>query len=304
MFYIWRMSWINYTHLRCFWATVREGSVSAAGRALHVSQPTVSAHLKTLETVVGKRLLNRSRSGISLTSTGRAVYRYADEIFRLGAELEGSLRGDRIPVVQRLRLGIADVVPKSVVHHVIQPALKMKERPRVACYEGKPPELLARLARQELDAVVADTPVDGQQINAFNHLLGESALTVFAPVKDAPRYRRGFPRSLDGAPFLLPTPNTAMRRELDRWFAAAGIHPDTCAEFEDMALLKAFAADGLGLFALPTVVEADVRRQCGAHVVGRIEEARERIYVITLQRRVHHAALTAIVRGAREKLFA
>jgi len=299
------MSWMNYTHLRCFWASVREGSVSAAGRTLHVSQPTVSAHLKTLEAVVGKRLLNRTRSGVSLTSTGRAVYRYADEIFRLGAELEGALRGDRIPVVRRLRLGIADVVPKSVVHHVIQPALEMKEPARIVCYEGKPPDLLARLAKEELDAVVADTPVDPQlQPNAFNHLLGESGLTVFAPAKDAPRYRRGFPQSLDGAPFLLPTRNTAMRRELDRWFASERVHPDVCAEFEDMALLKAFAADGIGLFALPTIIEGDVRRQCRSHVVGRVEDVRERLYVITLQRRLHHVALTAIVRGARKKVFA
>ena len=173
------------------------------------------------------------------------------------------------------------------------------------CFEGKPQDLLLRLARHELDAVLTDTPVDAHyNVNAFNHLLGESALTVFAPAADAPKYRRGFPGSLDGAPFLLPTRNTAMRRELDRWFAKNEVLPDVRAEFEDMALLKVFAADGLGLFALPTVVEAEVRRQCGVHVAGRIDEVRERFYVITLERRLRHAAVTRIVQGARDKLFA
>jgi LysR family transcriptional activator of nhaA len=299
------MSWLNFTHLRCFWATAREGSVSAASRALHVSQPTVSAHLKSLETAVGETLLSRDRSGVELTGAGRALYRYADEIFRLATELEGTFRGERTPAAPTVRLGVADVVPKSVAHHIIQPATEGERPARILCFEGKPAGLLTRLAREEIDAVLTDTPVDAHyHVNAFNHLLGESPLTVFAPRGDADRYRRDFPASLDGAPFLLPTPANAMRRELDRWFARSGIHPDVRAEFEDMALLKAFAADGLGLFALPAVIESDVRRQVGAEPVGRIEEARERFYVITLDRKVRHPAVTAIVTRARKELFA
>ncbi|MDJ0974515.1 MAG: LysR family transcriptional regulator [Planctomycetota bacterium] len=299
------MSWVNYTHLKCFWATVREGGVSAASRALFVSQPTVSAHLKSLETAVGEPLLSRSRRGVELTPMGRTVYRYADEIFRLSTELEGTVRGQGTARVKPLRLGIADVMPKTVVHHIIQPAFETDPPAHVVCYEGKPPDLLTRLAREEIDAVLTDTPVDATyHVNAFNHLLGESAITVFAPEGDAARYRRKFPESLDGAPWLLPTRDTALRRELDRWFGRMQLHPDIQAEFEDLALLKAFARDGLGLFALPSVVESDVRRQCNARVVGRIDEVRERFYVITLERRVRHGAVSEIVAGARKELFA
>jgi LysR family transcriptional activator of nhaA len=299
------MSWLNHTHLRCFWATVREGSVSAASRALFVSQPTVSAHLKSLESVVGEPLLTRSRAGIALTTMGRTIYRYADEIFRLSTELEGTVRGQGTARVKPLRLGIADVIPKTVAHHIIQPAFDQDPPARVVCYEGKPPDLLSRLAREEIDAVLTDTPVDATyHVSAFNHLLGESDVAVFAPTADAPRYRRKFPQSLDGAPFLLPTRDTALRLELDRWFGREKLHPDIQAEFEDMALLKAFARDGLGLFALPSVVESEVRRQCDARVVGRLDDVRERFYVITLERRVRHQAVSAIVTGARKALFA
>lgn len=299
------MSWVNFTHLKCFWATVREGGVSAASRALFVSQPTVSAHLKSLETAVGKELLRRSRSGIELTAMGRTVYRYADEIFRLSTELEGTVRGQGTARVKPLRLGIADVIPKAVAHLIIRPAFHTDPPAHVICYEGKPQDLLTRLAREEIDAALTDTPVDATyHVNAFNHLLGESHVTVFAPEKEAAKYRRRFPQSLDGAPFLLPTRDTALRRELDRWFGRMEIHPDIQAEFEDAALLKAFARDAHGLFALPSVVEADVRRQCDARVVGRIEDVRERFYVITLERRVRHAAVSAIVSGARKELFA
>ena len=298
------MSWLNFTHLRCLWATVREGSVSAASRALHVSQPTVSAHLKSLEQTVGEPLLERSRGGVALTERGRVVYRYAEEIFRLGAELEGAVRGNKSMVAPRLRIGVADVVPKVVAHHVLAPALEITNAPQLVCFEGKPPELLLRLARGELDAVIADVPVEPHiPVDAFNHLLGETTLSILAPPHLAAPAREAFPEHLDGAPFLLPVRSSVLRRELDRWFAGQGVHPVIRGEFEDFALLQVFAADGLGYFGVPTVIEDEAIATCGAELVARIEDVRERFYLITLERRVRHAALEAIVHAARNALF-
>jgi len=298
------MSWLNYTHLRCLWATVREGSVSAASRALHVSQPTVSAHLKSLEQAVGEPLLERSRGGVSLTDRGRIVYRYAEEIFRLSAELEGAARGNQTMMAPRLRIGVADVVPKVVAHRVLTPALGVANAPQLVCYEGKPPELLLRLARGDLDAVIADVPVDPQiPVDAFNHLLGETTLSILGPPALADAAKGAFPEALDGAPFLLPVRSSVLRRELDRWFGAQGVHPMIRGEFEDFALLKVFASDGLGYFGVPTVIEDEAIATCGAEVVARVEDVRERFYLITLERRVRHAALEAVVHAARNTLF-
>ena len=300
------MAELNYNHLRYLWAVVREGGVSAASRALHVSQPTVSAQLRALERTVGEPLFHRTGRSLVLTETGRVVFRYAQEIFSLGSELEGWIDGRSSETVAgRLRVGIADVVPKLVAHHVLQPALVAGgDEIALTCFEGKPPALFAQLATYELDAVISDVPVEPQHnVRAFNHLLGESGLTFFAHPEDAPRLRRGFPQSLSDAACLLPTPNTAVRRDLDRWFASQDIRPRTAAEFEDSALLKVFGADGLGAFTAPTVIEADVKQQYGVHVIGRIEDVRERFYVVTVERRVQNDAVAALVEAARKRLF-
>ena len=296
---------LNYHHLRYLWAVVREGGVSAASRALGVSQPTVSAQLRKLEAQVGAPLFHRTGRSLVLTDRGRVVYRYAQEIFSLGAELEAYLAGRPATVqVGRLRVGIADVVPKLVAHHILRPAVDADAGLHLTCFEGKPAALFAQLSTYALDAVISDVPVGPQHnVRAFNHLLGESGVTFFAAPEHARALRASFPRSLAEAPCLLPTGNTAVRRDLDRWFVAKEIRPRVLAEFEDSALLKVFGQDGLGVFAAPTIIERDVKQQYGVEAIGRIDDVRERFYVVSVERRVRNEGVAAIVEAARDRLF-
>ena len=299
------MTDLNYNHLRYLWAVVREGGVSAASRALHVSQPTVSAQLRKLEAASREPLFHRGGRGLVLTETGRLVYRYAEEIFGLGDELEEVLAGRPATLQGRLRVGIADVVPKLIAHRILAPALRASSRDmHLTCYEGKPSALFAELATLGLDAVISDVPVGPQHhVRAFNHLLGESGLTFFACGPRAVPWAQGFPEGLRGAPVLLPTAGTAVRRDLDRWFAAHDLQPEIVAEFEDSALLKVFGRDGLGVFTAPTVIEDDVRAQYDATVLGRTDEVRERFYVVSIERRVRNEGVAALVQSARRDLF-
>ena len=75
----------------------------------------------------------------------------------------------------------------------------------------------------------------------------------------AQRYARNFPKSLSGAPLLLPTDNTMLRRSLDQWFDARGLRPVVVSEFEDSALLKTFGQAGVGIFPAPSVIAAERR---------------------------------------------
>jgi LysR family transcriptional activator of nhaA len=141
-------------------------------------------------------------------------------------------------------------------------------------------------------------------VRVYSHVLGESGVTIFGTPDLAAAHRRGFPRSLDGAPFLLPTENAALRRQLDLWFDRHDVRPLVHAQFADSALLKTFGQAGVGLFASPTVIEAEVRRQYGVRVVGRIEEVRETFYAITAERKVAHPAVVRLTESAHARLFA
>jgi LysR family transcriptional activator of nhaA len=298
------MEWLNYHHLLYFWVVAREGGVARACEELSLSQPTISAQIHALEESLGEKLFARAGRNLVLTEVGRVVFRYADEIFALGRELTDALKGRSPGRPVRFVVGVADVLPKLIAYRLLEPALKMAEPIRVVCREDKPERLLAELAVHGLDLVLADAPTGPTvKIQAFNHLLGECGVTVFGTAQVAATYRRGFPQSLTGAPFLLPTDNTTLRRSLDQWFDAEGIHPLVVGEFEDIALLKTFGQTGAGLFAAPSVIEAEVRRQYGVQIVGRVETVRERFYAISVERKLKHPAVVAIAEAARQKLF-
>ena len=215
-----------------------------------------------------------------------------------------TLKGRRLGQPLRFFVGITGALPKLTAYRLIEPALRLPEPVQVVCYEDKAERLLAELSIHVLDIVLSDIPAPpSARVRAFNHLLGECPVSVFGTPDLAAAYRRGFPRSLDGAPFLLPTPNSALRQSLEQWFDAEGIRPVIKGEIEDSALLKAFGQAGVGLFVAPTVVEAEIRRQYRVQVIGRIESVRERFYAISVERKLKHPAVVAISEAAREKLF-
>lgn len=298
------MDRLNYHHLLYFWLVAKEGGVARAGDRLGLSAPTISGQVRELERSLGERLFRRAGRGLALSEAGHVVYRYADEIFSLGREMLDALRGRPTGRPLLLMAGAADVLPKMVVRRLLDPALRLKDAVRVVCREDKPDRLLADLALHALDVVFTDAPLQaGATVRAYHHLLGECAVEFYGAPALARRFRRGFPASLEGAPVLLPTENTAMRRSLEQWFEAAGVRPRVVAEMEDSALLKAFGQDGLGLFPAPAVLRPDIRRQHGALPVGAAGPVRERFYAVTVERRLKHPAVVAICDAAREKLF-
>lgn len=298
------MDWINYHHLLYFFVVAREGGLVQAGKVLRLSHPTLSAQIHTLEEQFGEKLFVKVGRKLELTEMGRVVYRYAEEIFALGRELVDTVKG-RGGKQLRLDVGVVDVVPKLVVRRLLQPALDLAETVRLVCVEGPYEKLLADLALHALDIVIADAPVPtGSNIRAYNHLLGETGVTFFASRSLASQLRRNFPASLDGAPVLLPLEHLSLRRALDQWFEHQQVKPRVVAEFEDSALLKAFGADGVGVFAAPSVVEAEVTSQYGVETIGRSEEVKERFYAISAERRLKHPAVVAVSDAARHELFA
>ena len=294
------MEWLNYHHLLYFWMVAREGSLAAAGKRLRLSQPTLSGQIRKLEDTLGERLFERKGRGLTLTEVGRVVYRYADEIFTTGSELLDTVR--RRPKDQALRLdvGIVDAVPKLLVRELLRPALELAQTVRLVCREGVLERLLDALARHELDVVISDTPLpSGGVIRAWDHVLGQTSMTLVGTPDLATPRRKGFPGSIDGAPLLLPLTSTSLRRSLDAWFASLDVRPVVIAEAEDSALLKAFAADGMGLTFTPTVVADVVARRYGLVAAGTTDAVQERFYAITGERRLVHPAVVAIREAAR-----
>ena len=299
------MEWLNYHHLLYFWVVAKEGSIVRASQELHLAHPTISGQIHRLEDVLGEKLFSRRGRNLVLTEAGRVAFRYADEIFSLGREFVDTLKGRASGRPLRLVVGIADVLPPSLVRRFLEPAFKLGHPVRVVCRADKSTEdFIAELALHRVDVVLSDGPAGaGIPVRAFSHLLGDCGTTFFAAPKLAAQLRRKFPSSLDGAPFLLPGAPSAVRRALEQWFDSEDVRPTIVAEVDDSALAKDFGKAGMGVFAAPMVIEAEVRQQYGVRVIGRAEAVRQNFYAISVERKIKHPAVVAIREAARQDIF-
>jgi LysR family transcriptional activator of nhaA len=299
------MEWLNYHHLLYFWVVAKEGSIVRAGKQLGLAPPTISGQLHQLEEALGEKLFSRKGRNLVLTDEGRVALRYADAIFALGREFVDTVRGRATGQEMRLTVGVSDVLAKSVVHRMLKPVFAMHERIRVVCQSNRSNEaFLADLALNRIDVLLADAPAGpGTPVRVFSHPLGECGVAFFAAPALAASHRRGFPHSLDGVPFVLPGSDSTLRRALNEWFATHEIHPEIVAEMDDAALAAVMGEAGLGVFAAPDVIEADIRRRYRVRVVGRAREIVQRFYVISLERKIQHPAVAALSELARTRIF-
>lgn len=296
---------MNFKHLHYFWVTAKSGGIMRAGEQLHTTPQTLSAQIKLLEAWLGRRLFRKSGRQLELTEDGRLALGFADQIFALSSELEAAVRQARDGTrVLDFRVGVADSVAKSLAYRLLEPALSVPETVRLICSEGKFPDLLAQLALQRLDLVIADEPMSRRiSVKAFNHSLGSSSMSFFCAPSLKPLLKGAFPGCLDGMPMLIQGAAASVRQQLEGWLTQHQIRPRVVGEFDDGALMTAFGRQGRGVFMAPTVLEAETMAQFGVELIGRTDELIEEFFAISVERRITHPCVVAITNAARGQLF-
>ncbi|MDX1253119.1 MAG: transcriptional activator NhaR [Gammaproteobacteria bacterium] len=295
---------LNYKQLHYFWHVAKTGSITRAAERLHLTPQTISGQISELELALGTDLFRRAGRRLELTAAGNLALSHADEIFQIGKELEELLcnrsGGSELP----FRVGVADVVPKSIAYRLLAPAMKLAEPVRLLCHEDKLERLFAELAIHKLDLVIADRPLPpALGVKGYSHLLGSCPVVFHAVPELAARYRENFPQSLNGAPLLIPADSAAVRGPLGRWFSERRIQPRIVGEFDDTALMKAFGQAGAGVFPMPAVTAEAVQHQYGVEIVGRAEEVVVKYYAISVERRLTHPAVVTVSQAAKQALF-
>ncbi len=222
---------------------MREGGITRTAEKLLVGQSTVSGQLRELERVIGAKLYETSGRKITLTTTGRLVFEYADDIFSTGQELMDRLKGTGGPRSLPFVVGIPDVMPKLIASRILEPVLQLPEKVRLVCREAKLSELLIDLSHHRLDIVLSDSQVGSQnETRVFHHFLGESTVEWMAATPPEAAKDGEFSEFFSRQPFILPTEGTVLRRLVEQWFVEKQMAPTVVAEIEDSALMKSLAS--------------------------------------------------------------
>ncbi|WP_028696090.1 transcriptional activator NhaR [Pseudomonas cremoricolorata] len=295
---------LNYRQLHYFWVVAKTGSIARASEQLNLTPQTISGQISLFEQTYNIELFQRVGRQLELTESGRQTLGYAEQMFQIASELETVLRAQ--PEEQQIvfRVGVADMVPKSIVYRLLAPAMALEGVLRISCREDKLERLLADLAIQRLDLVISDSPMPSHlDIKGFSQKLGECGLSFFAAPALAARLCGDFPACLHNAPLLIPGQDTMLRSRLLRWLAEQQLQPRIIGEFDDSALMQAFGQSGSGLFVAPSVIAEEVCQRCAVQLIGQTDAVTEAFYAISVERKVKHPGIVAITESARHQLF-
>jgi LysR family transcriptional activator of nhaA len=286
----------NYRHLYYFWVVAKEGSMSKAAERLDMAIQTISAQVHELEKSLGYLLFKPAGRGITLTESGFAALEIADQIFSIGEKLPEAVRDAALSPKTKIIIGVSDGLPKLITRQLLEPILKHKDVQLIA-HEGDFDSLLADLALHRLDIVLADRPAPhNKNLNVYSEELTRTSMAWFSPKQFVKKFKRNFPECLRELPVLLPTSHSTVRLLIDQWFSKHGITPNIVGEFEDSALLKTFAASGLGVFPAGKLVEKDLKETYGMEFLGDCEEIYEYFYAIRSEKKIQHPLVQAIIK--------
>lgn len=293
---------LNFRHLLYFWAVAKEGSITRAATRLGLSVQTISTQLGQLERQLGQALFAPHGRSLALTDAGRVALAHAEQIFQWGERLQQALAegGGGRP---RFAVGITDTVPKLVAFRLLEGTSRPPLSMRLECVEGDFDHLLGELALNRLDLVIADRSAPQRaNLRLHSHLLGNVPVALYGSAALRHAYAADFPRSLQGAPLLLPARGDPLRGAIDAWIESHELRPEIVGEFGDSALLKTFGRTGLGLFPGPAGMADDILAQFDAHRVGVLDGVNESWYAIAAQRRVPHPAVALVQAAGGERL--
>jgi DNA-binding transcriptional LysR family regulator len=240
-----------------FLETARQGNVSRAADALHVTQPALTARLQALEAELRSALFTRSRRGMQLTDAGRAFLPYAQRaILALdeGAGLVADLgRGGSGELV----IGAAPAVSTYVLPGLLVRFTRRNPRVRLVVRTGHSEEILEMALRREIDlGIVRDLRHPDIESRALYE--DELVLVADASHRFAARDRIEL-QEIAGARLILFDRTSSYYDLTNAFFREAGVVPNGVMELDNIDAAKQMVSQGLGIALLPqTAVAAEL----------------------------------------------
>lgn len=288
--------WLNYHHLYYFRIIAHEGSIARAAEKLRLGQPTLSTQLKQLEDSLGQLLFERAKRALILTEAGKVALQYAESIFRSGDELMQVLEDQSFSGRTDVKFGALDSVPKKLLLGLLEAALK-QGKCSVSLLEGRGDELFRELFAHQIDLIICNYPPAASDAGkVYSRSVAKVSVGVFGAPKFA-HLKKGFPKSLEGQPFILPTVHSKLRHDLDHYFSVNKLRILPIAETQDTSVQKLLGLEGHGLIPLPEFTTRDLVEEKKIVKIGTLSEVKEEFWLVAAERKIQNPIAARIMKS-------
>jgi DNA-binding transcriptional LysR family regulator len=240
---------LNLDQLRTLVAIADLGTFSAAGRALHLAQPTISLHVAELESRLDTPLLVRgarhvvpTAAGADLVARGRRLLRDADDAIV-------AVKRHRDGQVGRVRLACSGGAVMQLLPQVVEALETRHPTIEVQLSIGNSAELMARLFLKEVDLALVALPQPGYGSLTLTPIRRTPILAILPAAWKVPAAVT--PAWLARKPLILDEPSTNIAQEVNAWFANAGLRPNVRVEVTINEITRRLVAAGYGAGVLP-----------------------------------------------------
>jgi DNA-binding transcriptional LysR family regulator len=245
-----RLSVMDLRQLDIVRVVADTGSFTAAARQLHVSQSAVSRQILLLEEELHEPLFLRLGRRVRLTPAGETLLQLSRRVLADVRETTSAIAEHQKKLTGTIHLAGGMTVCLHVFPSLLKEYRRRHPAVDVKLTTGGTPHLLERLRAGAVDVALLTLPVEGADLTQ-TPVMKEELLLVTHAAHPLARRRRIQPRDLDGQPCVLFEHGSSTRRVIDEMFAREQVRPRIVMETENVEILKALVAIGMGMTIIP-----------------------------------------------------
>ncbi|MDI9246398.1 LysR family transcriptional regulator [Marinobacter sp. CHS3-4] len=291
---------LNYHHLFYFWRVARSGHLTRTAETLHISQSALSGQIRKLEESLGQQLFVREGRRLKLSEAGRLAFSYAEDIFKQGEELAELFASGVRPNRELVRIGAVSTLSRNFQEGFLRPLLT-REDLEMSLHSGNLEELLRQLAAHQLDLVLSNQPVQGNEQTPWRSrmvarqpvsIIGRPGLASSDEVIDLLRNHT----------LIVPGTKSNIRQAFEQVCEYHRLRPTIAVEVDDMAMMRLLTRDTDHLAILPPVVVRDELQAGTLQEYGELPGVYEDFYAISIRRQFVSPTLSALLSQTSEEL--
>lgn len=254
---------LDVKRLRILREVAEQGSFSAAGEALYLSQSAVSQQIATLEREVGMQLLDRTREGPKLTDAGRVLVSHAEAAIARLDEAERELAAIAGLEGGELRLASFPSASATLLTEAVSTFHRRHPAVRLSVADAEPEESLPRLRAGELDLALTfdyTSRPEQDERDLDRRLVLTESMHVAVPKSHELASRSVVPLAeLADVEWLCGSRPSTCGEVIFDACRSAGFEPRIGFESDDYHVMQGFIAAGLGVTLLPDLALATLR---------------------------------------------
>jgi DNA-binding transcriptional LysR family regulator len=263
---------LNFNQFRIFFHAARNLSFTIAAKELFITQPAVTAQVKSLEEYCNIKLFKKKGRGLCLTDEGKALYAHAIRVFDYEKEIDNVIEDMRKLKRGVLRVGATKAYALYIMPFLIQGFHLLHPHVRINVNEGNSTDLIENLIELEIEVALIATPENRPELKIIP-VAREEIMVIMTPAHPLAKKEFLTLQDLRRELIIMKQTGSGTRRVIERFCADHQYFPNILLETSNDGLIKEMVKRGEGIsFLVKPLLTAEL--EAGQIVAVPIEGTR------------------------------